>query len=263
MSMRSWVLAISCSFALFFGGSALSQDAELTVYTEDFPPYNYLSEDGEVIGSSTERVRQVLDRAGLTYAIKMVPWSRAVQLAGSERNVLIYTLAKTPERDQHFDWLVPLMRSQYYLFTRAGDTRDVTIEGLKAGTFRVACVTANISCELLFKIGVPEDKLTKLPNQGILDLQMVLAGRADVYFNDRVGHAEQMTQAGYAPSSMREAMAVDYNGGFYLAAGFQLPYDLRQQVKAAYQALMQEGAFTEIRQTSVPLPPASNPRARH
>ncbi|MCJ9430701.1 substrate-binding periplasmic protein [Kordiimonas marina] len=219
---------------------------DLVVYTEDFPPYNFKAPDGTVVGTSTERVRQVLDRSGLSYSIKMVPWSRAVKRAMTEKNVLIYTLAKTPKRDPKFDWLVPLMRSQYYLFARADDPRPVTLDAVRAGKFRAVCVTANISCEILRKIGLPADKLIQLPNEGFLDLPVVLAGRADVYFNDRAGNAEQLKAAGKAANVVREAMKVDYDGGFYLAAGKQVPQDMRAKVRAAYAALVREHKFTPL-----------------
>lgn len=219
----------------------------LVVYTEDFPPYNYLGPDGEVTGTSTERVRQLLDLAGLDYQIRLVPWSRAVQLSRTEPNALIYTLARTPKRDSFYDWLMPLMRSEYHLFGRSEDNRPVTLEALKAGDFRTACVTANISCEMLAWMGVPADKITRLPNQGILDLQMVLAGRADIYFNDLEGHKAQLKQAGLSAAFFRDAMRVPYEGGFYLAAGRQVPTEIRTKIRQAYDALLRAGEMTAPR----------------
>ncbi|MFC4349411.1 substrate-binding periplasmic protein [Kordiimonas lipolytica] len=225
----------------------LARATGLVVYTEDFPPYNYRGHDGEVTGTSTERVRKVLDRTGLDYQIRLVPWSRAVQLSKSDNNALIFTLARTPERDRFYDWLMPLMRSEYHLFTRAEDSREVTLEALKAGDLRTACVTANISCEILAWMGVPADKITRLPNQGILDLQMVLAGRADVYFNDREGHQAQLKQAGLSAAFFRDAMRVPYEGGFYLAAGRQVPAGVRAKIRQAYDALLRAGEMTAPR----------------
>lgn len=234
---------------LFFVAICLSagaplRAADLVVYTEDFPPYNYPAPDGSVAGTSTDVVRQVLDRAGMPYEIKLVPWSRAVQLSLADPNALIYTLARTPKRDRDYDWLVPLVRSEYHLFARSEDSREVTLEALRSGTFRTACVTANISCEILAWMGVPSDKLTRLPNQGTLDMQMVLAGRADVYFNDLDGHRAQMKQAGLSPFLFRDAMQVPYEGGFYLAAGRQVPDEVRAKIHRAYEVLLGEGAVT-------------------
>lgn len=226
--------------------------ADIIVYTEDFPPYNYPGPDGQVVGISTERVRQVLDRAGLDYQIRLVPWSRAVQLSRSEPAALIYTLARTPERDRHYDWLMPLVRSEYHLFARTEDRRQVTLETLRSGEIRAACVTANISCEILAWMGVPAQKLTRLPNQGILDLQMVMAGRADVYFNDLDGHIAQLKQAGLSPALFKAAMRVPYEGGFYLAAGWQVPGDVRSKIHSAYTALLREGAMPAGQKSPTP-----------
>lgn len=80
---------------------------ELEVVTENWRPYNYL-ENKEVKGVSTNIVKQVLDRSGIKYTIKVYPWARAYKMAQKNRNVLIYSIIRIAPREKLFKWVRPL-----------------------------------------------------------------------------------------------------------------------------------------------------------
>lgn len=82
--------------------SAFAQ--EVKIVTENYPPYNY-EENGKVKGVSTEIVRAVLKEMGLNIKITVYPWARTYRLALEEPNTLIYSIARTPEREHKFKWV--------------------------------------------------------------------------------------------------------------------------------------------------------------
>ncbi|TNE62367.1 MAG: transporter substrate-binding domain-containing protein [Alphaproteobacteria bacterium] len=244
MTMCTSVLKTILALGLaLFAEVAGAVEAEVTVYTENFAPYNYEAEDGTVLGLSTDNVRLVLDEAGLAYEIKVLPWTRALRQARSDDHALIYTMARTPARDPDFDWLVPLFRSEFYLFARADDPRAVTRDALAQGSFTAACVVADVACELFEWLGVPAENVTVMPNQGALDFQLVLAGRADLYLRDKAANIEQLKLAGENAAVIRQAMRVGYDGGFFLAAGHHVDAAVRARVRAAYERLLAEGRY--------------------
>ena len=53
------------------GSAAIAQDVVFD--TENYLPFNYLFENGEASGLATANVVQVLEVAGLTYEIRLVP----------------------------------------------------------------------------------------------------------------------------------------------------------------------------------------------
>jgi polar amino acid transport system substrate-binding protein len=81
--------------------AALGQ--EIQIVTENYPPYNY-EENGEVKGVSTEIVRAVLKEIGLNIKIRVYPWARAYKMALEEPGTLIYSIGRTPEREDKFKW---------------------------------------------------------------------------------------------------------------------------------------------------------------
>lgn len=65
--------------------------APLTLVTEEFAPYSY-RDHGKVSGYATEVLEAALTHAGLAYSVQIYPWARALQMAGTRPNVLIYSI---------------------------------------------------------------------------------------------------------------------------------------------------------------------------
>jgi|GEM_PF-562835 len=215
----------------------------LTVYTEDYPPFNYAEPDGSVGGLATERVRQVLDAAGLTYEIKVVPWARAMNYARTRPDALIYTITRTPRREYGFDWLVLLAESNFHIYARADETRAVTRENLEAGMFTATCVSGDLSCELLVWAGVPVGNIIPIAKMGTGDFRMVVAGRADLYISDFAANRRLRKAEGYATNLTKPVMRLDSRAGFYLASGLNVPANVRARIKASYEKLKAAGEY--------------------
>ena len=106
----------------------------IEVVTEIWEPYSYLLPDGSVGGTSTAKIRRILDKTGLKYTIKVYPWARAYRTALNKKNVLIYSIYRTKKREEKFQWLCPFLPVEpvhaYALQTRR-DIRINTLDELK------------------------------------------------------------------------------------------------------------------------------------
>lgn len=242
-----WCVAMAVF--LLFSGSARSQD--LVLYTENYPPYNYLDENGGVAGLATQKVRQVMEESGLTYEIRLVPWTRAVYHVRTQDNALIYSMTRTPKRENDYDWLVPLAISNFHLFVRADETRAVTPEALAAGVFVGACVNNDLGCELLRWANIPPEKIVRLPSENMVDFRMVIAGRADIYISDLSVNNRLRQLNGFDPGLTKPAMRLGSKAGFYLASGKQVSSEKRRAVRVAYDRLMAAGRYSLAEPTGV------------
>ncbi|WP_262689388.1 substrate-binding periplasmic protein [Kordiimonas aestuarii] len=239
--MKNWLILLATLFGSPF--LAVAQAADLIVYTEDYPPYNYTDTDGRVAGLATEKVRQVLDASGLGYTIKLVPWSRAMLYATTQENAFIYTITRTPAREVQFDWLVPLADSNFYLYARADEYRLVTSEAVRAGVFTAACVSGDLTCDLLSWTGIPEKNVTQISDSETGDFRMVVAGRADLYISDTAVNHRLRQAEGFRPDVTRPTLRIGGKVGFYLASGLQVPEELRHKVRESYQHLHNNGLY--------------------
>ncbi|PVZ16482.1 MULTISPECIES: ABC transporter substrate-binding protein [unclassified Pseudomonas] len=108
-------------------GQCLAAPA-LRVVTEELPPYNMMSSDGRVTGLSTEIVQAVMREAGASARIEVLPWARAYDMALNVPNVLIYSIARTAEREPLFQWVGALAPTRWYLYSLAD--RPVRLDNL-------------------------------------------------------------------------------------------------------------------------------------
>ena len=99
----------------------------LYITTEHSPPSSML-QNGEVVGSATEKVRELLARAGIDYTIDLLPWKRAYALAQQRADTCVYSTTRTPERESLFKWVGPTDEGEWVLFGRAG--RDYKLSAL-------------------------------------------------------------------------------------------------------------------------------------
>lgn len=92
--------------------------------TEDYPPFNMQAATGnEIVGISTEKVRELMRRAKESYSIRLFPWTRAFQMGRSEPRTCVYSTSRTPERETLFKWIGPLVKNNWVVFARKNDTR--------------------------------------------------------------------------------------------------------------------------------------------
>ncbi|GAB3457091.1 ABC transporter substrate-binding protein [Massilia terrae] len=115
MPMKRRVFAI----LLALGAVAAHAEPRLYLATEHSPPSSML-EDGRVVGIGTDKVREMMARAGIAYTIELLPWKRAYTAARERADACVYSTTRTPEREALFKWIGPTDEADWVLVARAG-----------------------------------------------------------------------------------------------------------------------------------------------
>lgn len=146
--LLAWVLT-ACEGITALAAPAAPQVVAVTEPTS----YAYM-EQGRLKGSSVAFVEQSLRRAGLEpYQMMLVPWARAYDMALKEPDVLIYLLARTPEREPLFEWVGELLRLRYNLYGLKG-REDLQLHSMaEARHLRVAVVRDDVRHQRLKALG--------------------------------------------------------------------------------------------------------------
>jgi len=100
----------------------------LTIYTEEFPPFNY-TDNKQIKGVSTDIVNAVMKKTNFDYSIISIPWARAYKMSQEEPNSLIFSISRRVKREELFTWIgiiVPSVHSVFALKHRD----DIKIEKL-------------------------------------------------------------------------------------------------------------------------------------
>ncbi len=239
---RALVLATFCANGLLGAPvHAHPPASDIVIYTESYPPYSYLTKDGQLDGLSTRLVRRLMDETGLTYRIVLVPWTRAYRATLEEDNALIFTIARSEGREDLFEWLVQLGSIKFQLYARQEDNRfDSEINWNKAG-YRIACLVDDISCLLVKGLNVPEQYIYRIAEVNRPDVTLVLAGRADLYVAEKIHNLYRLKALGVPADSLKAVKTLDAGGDLFLASGLGLKPELRAAVLAAQARLQAAG----------------------
>ncbi len=124
--MKKIIFYISIVLMPLFSNT-FAQD-EITIVTEEWAPFNY-QENGKVVGFSTELLKEILARLKINAPIKLYPWARSYHLALNNKNTLLYTVARTDERQNLFKWIGPIAPRKMYLF-KMKNRNDIVIKSL-------------------------------------------------------------------------------------------------------------------------------------
>lgn len=114
--------------------------AGLTYLTEEYYPFNY-TENGRLKGISCELLRMVWGELGVQpKPVEVLPWARGYERVRHEPNTVLFSMARTPERERLFRWAGPIMTVRFVLIARKHrairiDSLD-DLRGMTVGTVR-------------------------------------------------------------------------------------------------------------------------------
>ncbi|HPA08872.1 MAG: transporter substrate-binding domain-containing protein [Methanoregulaceae archaeon] len=154
--------------------------SDLTIYTEQVPPYNYL-ENGTTQGISVDLFELITEKMGervLRDEVKVVPWSEGYTAALTGNRTLIFAIARIPEREHSFKWAGPIIPITPVLF--ALPERGIVIgspEDLEG--YRIGAVSENAEIQQLLSLGVNRSQLVLAPNASVL-ITMLQDGEIDL-----------------------------------------------------------------------------------
>ncbi|WP_295898723.1 ABC transporter substrate-binding protein [uncultured Vibrio sp.] len=155
--------------------------AQYRVITEDFRPFAYPTQDGKVDGMAFEIVTWLLEDLEVSSEVEILPWSRGIGLTKTKENHVLFSVARTQEREDWFKWVGPFYSD------------DVTLYQLNDPKYPYKEDIKNEGSILVAK-GYPEEKILRnegyqnviLADNTAIAIQMLLKHRGD-YFP--IGHA--------------------------------------------------------------------------
>ncbi|MCF8779016.1 transporter substrate-binding domain-containing protein [Vibrio sp. IRLE0018] len=136
MSKIQTTLLLVCCFLTF------SINAKITIMTEDFAPFGFYDADGKLTGIGVEIVQQLAKKLDLESEIQVLPWSRAIKQLELMPNRALFCVARTPARNDKFEWVGPILSDGVYLYHN--DSFDSSQEDItSAKQWESIAVTAN------------------------------------------------------------------------------------------------------------------------
>lgn len=196
LGLRRPLAALLTSLAL---APACPAAPPLTWVAGDLPPFVWQGSKGPE-GYAYELAIAMAQKLGRRPEVQFFPWARAVRMTTEGEAYGVFPLARTPDREQQFQWLIPLMRVEYSFFVRDNGTERPAINPNRLDELRTArvCVLRgspiikNLQVQNFTRIIEAKDyrDMLRMLNEGIVDV--VYAGtpmlRASM---QQYGHARE------------------------------------------------------------------------
>lgn len=229
-------------------GVAAFADAPLKIVTEEFPPYNY-TEQGKITGLSTDVVEAVLKELKLQGNIQSLPWARAYDTAKNAPGVLIYSIGRTPERENHFQWVGVIAPTDYYLY--ALPERPFKIDALEnAKPYQIGTVNQDVGEQFLLARGFVKGQNLQSSVKYELNYQKLKLGRIDLWIMNEMTASHLARQAGDDPAkTLAKVFRINdlSSEGYYMAFGKQTPDATVLQFKRGLEAIKKNGVFDQLK----------------
>jgi polar amino acid transport system substrate-binding protein len=193
----------------------------LEVLTTEFPPYQTL-ENGVIAGKNTEIVNHILKQTKYNAKFSMYPWPRAYEKSLTDNDTLIYSIARTPEREKLFHWITPISSFNVYLW-KLSKNKQMKIKTLDdAKRYTIGGVLNDVKANYLLKMGFIVDKNLEYASNDELNLRKFYAGRIDIMIADEVDFLTRSKRHGFDSSSATRLIKIDgISNQLYLAASLK------------------------------------------
>ena len=211
---------------------------KINIVTEEWRPFNYTDEQGEITGRATKRVKAILDNAGFDYQIKSYPWARSMVMATNLENTMIYTILKTQEREPLFQWVCPLIGPitvNLYKLTKRDDIRISTLEDAK--NYMISIEKGESDHEYLLNQGFQNGEHLYVTSDPYAGARKFFAGRVDLVLQTEWEMAENLTHFQHSEDEVEKVLELKKASDAQGCLAFSLKTD-KTIVEKVRQALI-------------------------
>lgn len=216
---------------------------EFRLMTSPWPPSNFLDQSGQPTGISVAIINALKGQLGVSTAIEVVPWARAYKIAKTEPNILLFTAAKTTEREeQGFEFLGPAVMWTHSLLARRDSNLEIVdLEDAKQQGLTAVGVRGSWQMQLLNEAGI---QTVETADHGT-SARMLLAGRVDLWITSRLQASVVLNGIG-APQSATQSLFTIRKSPSYLMISEGSDTQLLDKWRSALEELKKGEHFHAI-----------------
>lgn len=207
---------------------------------------HYVTSGDAVAGPGADLVREVLRRAGLDYDMKIYPWPRAYMMAQTQSNILIFSMARTKEREDKFKWVGEVLPVEYR-FIKLKTRTDIGIRNFDdARKYSIGVINQDVSHRFLIMKDFPSNKLD-IASSSDLNVEKLLRGRTDLIIGSASNpHSLCVSDPGIC-DKLETAFNIDeMKTSLYMAFSEATPDEIVLRARNAYDAIRIDGTWDRI-----------------
>lgn len=238
-------LILSIAVLIAIGLSILTaQDQPLRIFTEEWPPYNYIGENGNLTGFSVEIVQAMIRELNVDINIEYVPNARNELYLDTIPNAMSFSLFRTPSREDKYKWIGPISDEALYFYKRKESTLAVnTLDDAK----EVGSISAphqGLIFSVLEKEGFNNIDKTTIRSAII---EKLIFGRVDLSISyPRLGVIHYLKVAGYPEDIIVQTPVKLVDFPLYIACNKNISDSVIREWQNALDSIKTSGKYDQI-----------------
>lgn len=216
---------------------------ELRIVTTDYEPYSYRFHDKH-LGYSIEIVNLVLAEMEIDTQPEFLPWARTYKTALNRPNTLIFSIARTAEREKLFNWVAKLLPMQSYLY-KATARDDISVQSLgDAKKYVVAGIIEGAPSQWLESVGF---QLFNTTGNYDSRVRMLLNNRVDILIADPLSLDTELKKFNVSRTSIAPILYLpEPSYDLYLALSNGTPAETIIAFKKAMEKVVVTQAYKDV-----------------
>lgn len=220
---------------------------ELRLFTEEFPPYNFLEQES-VVGINADLLSQACQLANISCTFELSHWNRAMNSARSKPNMGVFSASRTEKRENDFLWVGPIVFGNS-CFYRLKSREDIAINDVSAITnYTVGIARNDVYEAVLLNMGFQKGKNYITYSSKHQDTRMFKEGKLDLLIGSSMTLASQLNNVGLKPEDVVPVSELNDDSlvGNYLALNKESDADVVIKLQSAIDALKANGELEKI-----------------
>ncbi len=231
----------------------VTQPTRLLLVTEEVPPLQ-IQMNNQAKGYVVEFVQEIIQEANKYHPIAVddihfTPWKRALAKTEKEANILLFSIARIPTREEKFHWLGQVSPYEVILY-RHKSGPDITASSLEElNQYRLGCQSGS-NFEYFFSQKGFQPDTVSYNRQTIKMLKM---GRIDLAPQVSNSFFYRLEEMGENPEDYIPVIRVDeLSKQLWLVTGKNTDLEVVTALQTAYNTLNQAGRLQALRQAYQP-----------
>lgn len=201
--------------ALLSCTGAVAADEPLQYVTEAYPPYNFSDNNilrgiaVDLLVLASQQTTAPVQRS----QIRLMPWARSYRTTLKRPNYVLFSTARTPEREKLFKWAGPIATNRVVLLAKK--SRGIRINSAAdLQHLRIGSIRDDVAEQLVRALGVQDNQLSLAANADALAHQLQ-AGRIDVWAYDKNVAQWFLRNAGFDPDDFESVYTLQQGQLWY------------------------------------------------
>jgi polar amino acid transport system substrate-binding protein len=217
---------------------------EIRVVTEYLHTFQKQNEDGTLGGYAVDVVNALFELTGDKADIQVVPWARAYHEALNDKNVIIFSIAKTPLRENLFNWVGTLSQERLFVWALKDHIKENITQLEQLKKYTLATSRSSNPEQYLTSKGFSKLFRVSETNQA---MGMLFKDRADLIISAELSLRYRTKQAGLDFEQLVKVYEIiELNHELCIAFNLYSDSDLVERYKLAFAQLQQNGTIHSL-----------------